>query len=442
MDIQDAVNKGYYFDRCVDLYFYDDRGELLAFLKNPDRGFKPSITVKGEFIEGGYAISSYISIQNMSYDVDVNAVAFIRCIMKYSGLAEAKEGFEQRDIKDGSEIFFSVLYCDQEKEPPNRAVRFQCTVAAQDRSRFQYRVNVLPSGKLISNLKFKDLPESKKRQGTGGKENIIKAKLIDVLKDIATAQKEMTKAQLENSAMNPITKSMQRKALEINSIVCDTTCAETEVKLTPKEYTVGELLRVLNCYATDSDGTKSYCRWVIAINGNTLNVTRIVPPNWRAVAITEGNVTEEQQKNYYEKNFVKNEYIVYIGENWSQKSSWQGRGSVIYLNYVKSAYRTENVIHCSTIYDDRIRPGTFCVIQGNAIMGRHSGRGTKSGSRLIHLTNQLVLFRVTGGLNFEFSTTEGSSMSMTGYIVNEDYKPSDNQGETKNNNEISMSIQR
>jgi hypothetical protein len=34
----------------------------------------------------------------------------------------------------------------------------------------------------------------------------------------------------------------------------------------------------------------------------------------------------------------------------------------------------------------------------------------------------MVLFRVTGGVNYEFSTTEDSSMTLIGAIVSEDYK--------------------
>ena len=91
-----------------------------------------------------------------------------------------------------------------------------------------------------------------------------------------------------------------------------------------------------------------------------------------------------------------------------------------------------NLLNVVTIFDSRIRPGSLCVIAGNAIMGRHTGRGGKSGSRLISTTNRMVLFRVTGGIQYEFSTTEDSSMTLIGAIVEEDYNLETKQEVTEN----------
>ena len=71
MDFTTAKSLGYYFDRCIDLDFYNTDMEHIASLRTPKRGLKPTITIKGLFIEGGYAIDSYISIQNMAFDIDV-----------------------------------------------------------------------------------------------------------------------------------------------------------------------------------------------------------------------------------------------------------------------------------------------------------------------------------------------------------------------------------
>lgn len=424
MNIQNAVNNGYYFDRCVDLYFYDSQKNLLGSLVCPKRSFKPSITVKGEYIEGEYAISSYISIQNMSYDVDVNAVAYIDCQMYYGALTDSKKfDAATANTKSGHSVLFSVLYCDQEKEPPNRAVRFQCTVAAQDRTRFDYRIAVTTEGKVLSGLEFEELPESKKEQGTGSKPKEVKAKLIDILKKIADVHNETVARSAKVTSDNSIYVAKLNEKLYISSIVCDNNCADWPIVLDPGQYTIGSLLRKLNNYATDVAGNESYCRWKICMNSGTLNVTTIVPKNWRLVAEAEGNKTESEQTKYFNKYYKYNTYYIYTGDNWDKDVKWSDGSAVVYLNYVKSAYRNETVIHCSTIYDDRIRPGCHCVIQGNAIMGRHTGRGGKSGSRMISLTNQLVLFRVTGGVEFEFSTTEDSEMTLVGAIENEDWKP-------------------
>ena len=138
MDFQEAINNGYYFDRCIDLEFFNIRYEPLARLKCPTRGMKPSITIKGNFIEGNYSVDSYISIQNMAFDIDINAVAFILASMYYSGIEEStsvNNPYSQNLRHNRHEVLYSVQFADQEKEPPHRAVKFQCVVASEDITR-------------------------------------------------------------------------------------------------------------------------------------------------------------------------------------------------------------------------------------------------------------------------------------------------------------------
>ena len=71
------------------------------------------------------------------------------------------------------------------------------------------------------------------------------------------------------------------------------------------------------------------------------------------------------------------------------------------------------------MFDDRIYPGCYCQISGNAIMGKHRAGGGKIGSRILNYTNENVIFRSTGGIQYEFSTTEDSSMTLTGPVVKE-----------------------
>jgi hypothetical protein len=84
MDFEIAKQFGYYFDRCIDLTFYDTDMGFMAKLDTPKRGMKPTITIKGTFIEGGYAIDSYISIQNMAFDIDIASIGYIKARMYYS----------------------------------------------------------------------------------------------------------------------------------------------------------------------------------------------------------------------------------------------------------------------------------------------------------------------------------------------------------------------
>lgn len=422
MDFQNAVNLGYYFDRCIDLYFYDSEKTLLGSLRTPKSSLKPSITVKGEFIEGEYAISSYVSVQNMAYDVDINAVAYIDCHMYYAGLNNATvETPRTSSVKHGHSILFSVLYADQEKEPPNRAVRFQCTVAAQDKARFNYKVNILNDGAVAATTDGKVDVSPK---GVGKKSVTPTYKLIDFLKQIAIVHNNQIKAydviSLVDAEKAATVENLTNKIL-LHSIICDKELAEKQIKVSPGKYSIGELLRQLNCVKTTSAGNITYCEWKVCMNAGNITVSRIVPDNWRDIAFTEGYNTEEKQNEYfYEHFFDKEPQIYYLAVDKAEKVQ-SAQSDYVYLNYVKSAYRTETIIQCSIMYDDRIRPGSYCVIQGNAIMGRHTGRGGKSGSRLISLTNQLVLFRVTGGVNFEFSTTEDATMALTGVIVDENY---------------------
>ena len=113
MDFQTAREIGYYFDRCIDLVFYDDEMKVIGRLNTPKRGMKPTITIKGIFIEGGYAIDSYISVQNMAFDVDISYVSYIKAKMYYSGLAETVASTDvNRRLKHGHTILYRVLYAD------------------------------------------------------------------------------------------------------------------------------------------------------------------------------------------------------------------------------------------------------------------------------------------------------------------------------------------
>src|SRR5574344_809969 len=129
----ESVHNGIYFDRCIDLTFYDENMNAKRFLKTPEVGYKPDITIKGTLIEGSYSISSFISITNLSYEFDINSIYYIKARMYYRGLIGKTVG--NLENYQGHVILFSVLYADQEKEPPNRAVRFQCTVSATDYTR-------------------------------------------------------------------------------------------------------------------------------------------------------------------------------------------------------------------------------------------------------------------------------------------------------------------
>ena len=99
-----------------------------------------------------------------------------------------------------------------------------------------------------------------------------------------------------------------------------------------------------------------------------------------------------------------------------------GKSSDISLYYITSAYRQETVINVTTLFDDRIYPGCNCKIVGSAIMGRSKTRSlAKDGSKITSYRNEMVTFRVTGKINYEFSTTNGNSMILQGPVVKDEY---------------------
>lgn len=417
MDFQTAYSLGYYFDRCIDLEFYDSNNTFMASLKTPKKGMKPSITVKGELIEGSYAISSYISIQNMAYDININAIKYIKCNMYYSGIKEsAQQSYEMQKIKNGHTILFSVIYADQEKEPPNRAVRFQCTTAAFDytRSTQELWINTNKEGKVLTPISFLSKDSFDKFKGSGNKED--KLNLIDLLETYAEAYNKL----LEENNNNGGTKSLNLKdELKITAIKYPDDLKLKQVEVANGRKTIGSFLKSLNNLTPLLDESTG-ARYKFYVYGGVLYVSKNAPSNWREFGDEQGSKTEEELSEFYTKNYltgkmriryVKNTGLTVAGEDVEEND----RYGAVKLNYVKSAYRNEVVVNAVTMFDDRIYPGCYCQISGNAIMGKHRSRS----SRIVNYTNENVIFRATGGIQYEFSTTEDSSMTLVGPVVTE-----------------------
>lgn len=406
-EFQGAVNSGYYFDRGIDLEFYDSSRKLLGKLTTPKQGMKPSITVKGTLIEGSYAINSYVSVQNLAYNINVNAVEHIKCTIYYAGLKESNANV---GVKYGHSFLFSVLYADQEKEPPNRAVRFQCTVAAYDFAARAAEIDI-KDGSLSLSKSGTPVP---KAEGKGKKTTPTK-EIIKFLKELA-------------DTYNNLVDEGDRKAIGRN-VLRTGELTKIRVLRYPK-ILKGAVFSPPTTRSTikgviDSINTIQLGKDVKNFNGGTLKVAitpgvlsvDIIPPsNWdeqmKKNGVPESNyiseLIKETYKDVYEENIDKDARSVDVSSS----------NSPVKLNYVKSAYRNEITITCTTMYDDRIRAGCYCVIAGNAIMGKHAARS----SRLIKLPGQKVLFRATGSIEYEFSTTEDSFMTISGPVVDEDYR--------------------
>lgn len=409
MDFQEACEMGYYFDRCIDLTFYDTDMNYICKLKTPERGLKPTITIKGILIEGGYAIDSYISIQNMAFDIDVAYVGYIKAKMYYSGLAERIGGMGLNlQAKQGHTILYRVLYSDQEKEPPNRCVRFQCVVASKDMSMYnspmyisEGSANYLMPG-VDSSLLIKEEEDK-----TGSKTTLKKLcqELIGVYnKQVATEGVGDSKKEY--------TDLMKITLLEIEQPL-----ENVEVELSAGEYKLGDIIRQLNSTATETaPNGMSYSKFKIVIDRGTMRVSTPVPNNWRDIAISKGFAGDLDK--YYNDNYISvktNTYEVFSGTLKKQKSS-----VVVPLNFVKSATRSECVIYVETLFDDRITPGCHVAIKSNAIMGKKFGssKSSRGGSRILQYLDKEtpVVFRNTGKIEYLFSTYEDSYMKLQGPV--------------------------
>ena len=389
-----SVQNGIYFDRCIDLTFYDENMNPKGYLKTPEVGYKPDITIKGTLIEGSYSISSFISITNLSYAFDINSINYIKARMYYRGLTGKTVG--NLDKYQGHVILFSVLYADQEKEPPNRAIRFQCTVSATDYTRLGTKLYTDGNG--VFTLLEKPFNANNNTQNKS-----VSRKLKDVLMEVC---------KMYNQSLPPRLKTGDTD-LQIYKIIFDCKKHEDIEVDVGKNFSgnIGSYISFLNNKTVTINGVM-YNVFKVFINQNIMNVS-IVYPNDSSLIDNE---------YFKERTDNGGEYNVQNAVGNPPTNVVNGKSSDIPLYYIKSAYRQETVINVTTLFDDRIHPGCNCKIVGSAIMGRSKTRSlAKDGSKITSYRNEMVTFRVTGKINYEFSTTNGNSMILQGPVVKDEY---------------------
>lgn len=410
-DFQKVARNGYYFDYCVDLVFYDSAYGFLAQIKTPEQGFKPEITVKGTMIEGSYAINSFVTVRNMSYEIDINRIAYIACRMYYSGLNApnpSKSLYKQEKDNGGHKVLFSVLYADQEGEPPNRAVRFQCCVAATDFTRTgNVKVFTGKDGNIYGTKEEanKNSPSSKaKLTGT----------FKEILKSIAKIYNDSIKKELVDTDLKAEQLTIKEIIVQHKDWVDGSGSQNYQkaqrISLGSSTSNILEAIRMLN--SIKASGYEEEC-WRIYISQTNSLVVEILEPKFR------DQVEDYETKYKYDPTTIK------VGENASGEATERVTDNVslgnsiespVMLNYVKGAYRNEVIIYATTMFDDRIKPGCFCAIKGNAIMGRVG----KGGGRITDAhKNKTVVFRATGSIEYEFSTTRGGQLKIIGPVVAE-----------------------
>lgn len=109
------------FDRCIDVYIYDESLKEIARIVTPEYGPKPEIKVEGCIISNTYQISGKVTITNLERAINVDDSKYLRVEMYYKG--------SQMLQNTHKSIWYSVQFADQSKQPPNRQVCFNCLVA-------------------------------------------------------------------------------------------------------------------------------------------------------------------------------------------------------------------------------------------------------------------------------------------------------------------------
>ena len=390
----ESVHNGIYFDRCIDLTFYDENMNANYFLKTPEVGYKPDITIKGTLIEGSYSISSFISITNLSYEFDINSIYYIKARMYYRGLIGKTVG--NLENYQGHVILFSVLYADQEKEPPNRAVRFQCTVSATDYTRLGTKLYTDGDGVFT-------LDEQPSNANNNEQNKSVGRKLKDVLMEVC---------KMYNQSLPPRLKTGDTD-LQIYKLIFDCEKHE-EINIDVGmnfSGSIGAYLSFVNNKTVTINGIM-YNVFKVYINQNTMNVSIVYPK--------DSSLLEEEY--FKERTDNGGEYDIQNTVGITPANVRKGGSSDIALYYIKSAYRQETTINVTTLFDDRIYPGCNCKIVGSSIMGKSKTRSlTKDGSKITSYRNEMVTFRATGKIEYEFATTGGSSMNLQGPVVKDEY---------------------
>lgn len=390
----ESVHNGIYFDRCIDLTFYDENMNVKGFLKTPEVGYKPDITIKGTLIEGSYSISSFISITNLSYEFDINSIYYIKARLYYRGLTGKRVG--NLENYQGHVILFSVLYADQEKEPPNRAIRFQCTVSATDYTRLSTKLYTDGDGVFTLEEKPSNANNNEQNKSVG---RTLKDVLMEVCK-------------LYNQSLSPRLKTGDTD-LQIYKLIFD--CKKHEsIKIdVGKNFSgnIGAYLSFVNNKTVTINGIM-YNVFKVYINQNTMNVSIVYPND---SSLLEGEYFKERTDK-------GGEYAIQNAVGIAPANIVKDNTNDIPLYYIKSAYRQETIINVTTLFDDRIYPGCNCKIVGSSIMGKSKTRSlAKDGSRITSYKNEMVTFRATGKIEYEFSTTGGSSMVLQGPVIKDEY---------------------
>ena len=122
MAAADSQFTSYYYDKLIDITFYDEAGSVLATLKTPRSGRKPEIVVSGTMIAGNQIIQTNVVITNLEPEFNIPEVRWLECTL----------GYAQWKASGNRSLFLYVMYADPTALPPSKQITFVCTTGGQD----------------------------------------------------------------------------------------------------------------------------------------------------------------------------------------------------------------------------------------------------------------------------------------------------------------------
>ena len=350
------------FDRCIDVYVYDEAGKEIARIITPEYGPKPEIKVEGCIISNTYQISGKVTITNLERSINVDDSKYLRVDMYYKGSQILQATHKS--------IWYSVQFADQSKQPPNRQVCFNCLVAGTT-------PDIMSTPVTISKQ------DANKKPIEDTLTNVLKLVITEYNKALKDAVTLIMYDKLKLNAAPVFRMSPTVAAIARNS----------KVALQWNDVALSSILDSLTLTTLEAEPTgenakkkTTFCAYSYYIEENNL-VVSLNPSNLRTVVTSPDTIK---------------------------------------LDYVQSAYRYGNIIHIKSLFDPRIHQDVTIVMSASNISGKRvagnlvpiasktallSGQGGIDGTALFD-----IKFRPVGGINFVFSTTSENYMTFQGCL--------------------------
>lgn len=294
------------FDRCIDVYVYDEAGKEIARVITPEYGPKPEIKVEGCIISNTYQISGKVTITNLERSINVDDSKYLRVEMYYKG--------SQMFQNTHKSIWYSVQFADQSKQPPNRQVCFNCLVAGS-------------TPDIMSTLVTISKQDAKKKPVEESLNNVLKLVISEYNKALGNAVNALMYDKFKLNAepvfrMDPtvaIIAKNKKIALQWNNVALSSILDSLTMTTVDVEPT-GE----------NAKTKTTFCTYTYYIEDNNL-VVSLNPSNL-------GNVITSPD--------------------------------ILKLDYVQSAYRYGPVVHVKAMFDPRIHQDVTIVMSATNLSGK------------------------------------------------------------------------